>query len=59
MTMQAILDGFARLGIQKEQYPDYSDPNTFATNLQKVSILRDVPIVYAASANEGKQGKCS
>lgn len=46
---EEIVDGFLFLGITSENYPEYLDPDSFATNFKVCSLLRDSDITTSGS----------
>lgn len=43
-THERLRDGFKLLGIEPEQYPEYSDPTSFATNFEICTAYKDFSI---------------
>lgn len=46
---EEIVNGFLFLGISSENYPEYSDPDSFATNFKVCSLLKDSDITTSGS----------
>lgn len=46
---EKITKGFQLLGISKEDYPAYSDPDSFATTFNVCSLLEDSEVTTSNS----------
>ena len=47
---ETIVSGFELLGIKEEDYPNYTDPVSFADRFEKCSILNDVEIITTSES---------
>lgn len=52
---KSIYENYSKFNISKELIPAYTNPNDFAKNIKKCTVLKDTTACYSSSTNSNKK----